>query len=188
MDIVSLIDRSLGGDDDAWRKLVDIILPIVISQCNRCGLSSEEANDIFGEVTYKILKGLPKLKEKEKFPGYVKTITEREIYHFLRDRKTHYKILELIKNTRPPARPKNPEDIFITMELKELIARAREMLPERCRKLLNMVFSDDDRMPISQIARKLGRQESSVRESLYRCLSKMKANVKKLAKDENILY
>lgn len=188
MDIILLINRCLRGNDDAWQTLVDIILPIVISQCNRFGLSSEETNDIFGEVSYKILKGLGNLKEKEKFPGYVKTIAKNEIYHLRRDDKTHDKILKLIKETRPADQANNPEEIFIKKQLEELVSKAHDMMPERCKKLLKMVFSGDDDFSLAQIAKKLGRQESSVRESVYRCMSKLKAILKKLTNDENLLY
>jgi len=188
MDIVSLIDKCLVWDDDAWMELFTLYAPRVLRLCRENRLSSEEAHDILGAVNIKIFENLSGLKEKHKFLAFARTTALHEIRHLQRAEKIHRGLEDIVRDRNYPDPPQNPEENLDKEHQIKLISMALRSLPERCRDLIKMLFYCEEELSLAQIAKMTGRQEPSVRESLKRCIKRLRIILKKVTDDENLLY
>jgi RNA polymerase sigma factor (sigma-70 family) len=186
-DIASLVDGCLEGDENAWAELVSRYQPVVKIICRRYGLSRDESDDIFCEVNWKIFKNLSRLRSKESFIGFVYSTARNEILHLRRADQTHRIIEEKMKELQVPNKGTNAEEKMLKEEREILVGMALQQIPERCLKLINLIFNNENEPSLAEAAKLLMRKESAVRESLQRCYRKVKEILKKISGDENLL-
>jgi RNA polymerase sigma factor (sigma-70 family) len=186
-DIASLVNDCRKGDEDSWAELVNRYKPMVYIMCRKNRLSADESDDIFCEVNRKVFETLDTLRSNESFIGFVYTTAKNEILHFHRANRTHRKLDNEIKEMHIPDPPESAEEKLLKEEREILVAMALEQLPMRCRKLINLIFNDENEPSLAEAAKLLKRHESAVRESLRRCYNKVKIFLKKFSEGENLL-
>ena len=85
----SLIHGLKNQDEGAWRRLLDLYVPLVFSWCRRAGLQSEDCADIMQEVFRSVLGGIAGFRyvsPTDTFRGWLRTITRNKIRDHFRHR------------------------------------------------------------------------------------------------------
>ena len=67
--VVALVTRASGGDQDAWYELVDRYAPLVYTICTRYRLSNHDIEDVGQNVWLLLVEQLGKLREPAALPG-----------------------------------------------------------------------------------------------------------------------
>jgi RNA polymerase sigma-70 factor, ECF subfamily len=86
----SLLGRAKAGEDQAWRRLVDLYAPLLYEWCRRHGLRAEDASDIAQEVFAAVarsIEGFRRDRPNDSFRGWLWTITRNKIRDHFRHRK-----------------------------------------------------------------------------------------------------
>jgi RNA polymerase sigma factor (sigma-70 family) len=167
--VVALVARASGSDQEAWNELVERYAPLVWTICTRYGLSSQDIEDVGQNVWLLLVEQLGRLREPAALPGWLATTTSREC-------------IRVVKSQRPGTRLDNAaqfvddavidEEILIAERNAGLRAALAE-LPEHCRELLAMLFSDPPRS-YAQISTELGIPGGSIGPQRARCLERLR--------------
>lgn len=181
--LASLVDSCRVGDKRAWAELVDRIMPIIFSICNKMRLSGEESFDVFGQVSFLLLKNLNNLKSPEKVLAYVGKITRHEILRITGKANLFRHLDELIIEEMYNSSTETPEQIYQTAEEVEAIMTAVAMLPIKDFRMIQLLFLDRENLSYKEIAAKLDIPVSSIGPTRKRCLKKLM----KIIKDNKLI-
>jgi RNA polymerase sigma factor (sigma-70 family) len=177
--LTMLADRCLKGDDSAWAEMVRIITPSIFGVCKSMRLTREDSLETFGQVSYLLLKILPKLRSPAKILSFVSVTTRREA---LRTRN-RAKILDRILSTKSvyisATQERNPEELLEAKQRRETLVAAVLSLPEKESKLMWSLFFDESRPKYKEISKKLGMPVSSIGPTRARCLEKLRKVLKR---------
>lgn len=84
----SLLGKAKAGEDEAWRRLVDLYSPLLYTWCRRQGLQAEDAKDVAQDVFASVAKSIESFRRDrpgDSFRGWLWTITSHKIRdHFRR--------------------------------------------------------------------------------------------------------
>lgn len=86
MDIVEMVRAAAGGSQQAWDRLVERFMPLVISVTRGFHLSSKDVEDISQNVWLRLIEHIAALREPRALPGWIATTTRREAIRVLRSR------------------------------------------------------------------------------------------------------
>jgi RNA polymerase sigma factor (sigma-70 family) len=172
--ISNLVERCRNGEGDAWEELIDRVAPVVFGICGRMRLSREESFDIFGQVSYLLLKKLGSLKSAEKVLTYVATMTRREIYALNRKSKIIQHLGKYVTDDIHDLSGNSPEDIFEATRRSEAVMKAISLLPIRDYLLIKALFFDSSNPSYEEIAGRLKVGVSSIGPLRARSLEKLK--------------
>ena len=173
MSLTELIRKCIEGDERSWCELMDLITPIILSVCQKSRLTQEETGDVFGQVSYKLLKNLKNVKTAGKFFNYVGTIAARESVNIYRRAKLDEKAVEQVFKTIYDYKPLTPEEIYVYSRRLEILTRAMTKLPDREYRLLKALYLDDCGSSYKEIAERLEMPISSIGPIRARGLSKL---------------
>ena len=173
MALTELIKKCIAGDESSWIELMDFITPIILSVCRKNRLTKEETGDVFGQVSYKLLKNLRNIKSAGKLLSYVGTIAAREAVNIYRRTKLDEKAMEQVCRTIYDFKPLTPEEIYAHSRRLEILTRAMMKLPRREYSLLKALYLDADSATYKDVAEKLDMPISSIGPTRARGLSRL---------------
>ena len=85
---LSLLERSLGGETEAWNRLDDIYAPMIYRWVRECGVQPNDACDLTQDVFVRVFRNLGKFEQGPgRFRGWLWTITRNVIRDFVRQRE-----------------------------------------------------------------------------------------------------
>lgn len=180
--IAALIDRCRSGDERAWHRLIDFVAPYIFAICSRSRLTRDESFDVFGQVSFQLIKSIERLEDPARIFSFVGTITRREIYAFFQKISQTDFIDDEMASAIPDKQSKSPEEDMVLLEKRSLLLEAMSALPERDYKLMKMLYFDPEQPSYKTIARKLGMPVSSVGPIRGKVLKKLY----KLLKDKEL--
>lgn len=79
------------GEAEAWRHLVDLYSPLILSWCRRCGLGREDSADLLQDVFATVAKNIASFRRDQPggtFRGWLRIIARNRIRLFYRRRKS----------------------------------------------------------------------------------------------------
>jgi RNA polymerase sigma factor (sigma-70 family) len=175
-----LIVACLGGDSAAWETLITRYQRLIYSIPMKARLSPDDAADIFQSVCLKLYEKLSTLRDHERVSSWLITTTTREVWrvaaHNRRDAKATASgdeedsdVVSRIPSTGPLA-----DEQRQALEREQIVRQSVEALPERCRKLVTMLFYEKDELSYADIARRMNMPVPSVGPTRARCLEKLK--------------
>jgi len=126
-----LVQRAQRGDVEAFGKLVGSFQDAVFGAACAMVQNFHDAEEIAQEAFVLAYQELPRLREPEKFPGWLRRITMTACNRFLRSRKISHQDLSTVIDI--PADLPRPDIAVETNELKEQILREIGALSERNR-------------------------------------------------------
>lgn len=177
-----LVRDCLRGDEAAWDELLGRYRRLIYSIPVKCGLSAADAADIFQIVCIRLLEKLDELRDHTKLASWISTTTARECW-----RVKAGPIREMMALDDPASDLRGlpqvfglPEDTFQKMEEQHLIRMAVQALPERCRKLLTLLFYEKEDWTYEAIAEEMEMPVASIGPNRARCLEKLKIHLKRL--------
>ena len=177
----NLIRACLKGQAAAWEALIDRYAALIYSLCLRSGLSQADAEDVFQDVSVILLDHLGDLRDTKRLAGWLVSTTKREIWR-VQGRKrpqlaTELGAAEWVWENAEGAfseRPDSPEKDVLELESQQMMRDALTRLPERCRRLLNLLYHTDAPPDYRDIANLFGMPVGSVGPTRARCLQSLR--------------
>ena len=179
-----LVDRCLANSPGAWEEFLRRYANLIYSTLIRkVSLDPADQEDAFQNAVVAIYESLPKLKDPSLIVSWIVQITYRQGINRIRRRaRRRESALDDFTEAQIHAE-RASEDAGdapvdeVRIEL-ERAQRAREMLeaaPERCRRLLRLLFYADPPLAYQEIARREGIPIGSIGPTRARCLEKLRA-------------
>lgn len=175
-----LIAACLGGEQAAWDALIRRYQRLIYSIPLKSRLSQDDAADVFQAVCLKLYEKLATLREHDKISSWLITTTTRESWrvsaHSRREPQpsTTDDENETDSLAQLPAAGPLADEQHEVLERQQAVRGAIEMLSERCRDLLTMLFYEQEESSYAEIARRMVMPVPSVGPTRARCLEKLK--------------
>ena len=175
-----LVASCLSGESSAWEALIHRYQRLIYSIPIKKGFSAVDAADVFQSVCVLLLEKLSTLRKHDKIASWLMTTTTRECWRVAaqwrregpaetRDPDDHRDKLSEMADSKPLA-----EEESVLLERQQILRQAIDGLPDRCRRLISMLFYDKDDPSYADIARSLKIPVASVGPTRARCLEKLK--------------
>lgn len=171
-----LIKACRSGDEAAWEKIVYKYQNLLYSIPRRAGFSRDFASDVLQEVFTALFEKLDTLENPEFLRAWLVTTTQYKTLQLIyREKRGKYKSIDdegeslfEIPDSQLP-----PDEIFIRLEKETQIEFALTSIDERCRRLLTMLYLDQDSASYADIAQILNIPLGSIGPTRARCLKKL---------------
>lgn len=142
----------------------------------KSGLTPEDADDVMQNVFITVLRRLESLRDPERFSSWLITTTRRESWRYKKTQREHTFEDDLQIEDDSPSAVEN----VIAWEQSLLTHQGLLRLGERCRKLLTMLFLDEDKSSYEQISADLGIAVGSIGPIRSRCLKQLRGHLLEL--------
>ncbi len=169
-----LIAACLTGEAAAWEALILRYQRLIFHIPLRMGFSQTDAEDIFQNVSLKLCLHLSELRDTERLAGWIAQVARQEGMRLLRRKSTIG-----LEDAEALADNRLPEEDLLAAEQVHLLRLALERLPEKCQKLLGLLYSEET-TPYATISQQLGVPVGSIGPQRARCLERLKKNWEEL--------
>ena len=182
-----LVRACLAGDRQAWEALIHRYERLLYSIPLRCGLTRDDADDVFQTVCVKLLENLDKLRDEAYLTGWLITTARRESWRVqrLRGRDAPFaepepgeageSSLDSLADEDPL-----PQEEMIRLEEAQMVRVAMRELEERCRTLLELLYHADPELSYAEIAQRLNVSVGAIGPTRGRCLQKLRRVLERL--------
>ncbi|MBI4468727.1 MAG: sigma-70 family RNA polymerase sigma factor [Acidobacteria bacterium] len=184
-DDLDLIRGCLRGSSPAWEELIRRHQRLIYSIPFKCGLSSDDAADVFQTVCLRLLENLQTLRDERKLVAWIATTTTRECWRVKAGKDRIRVSLDDDELDLPQLAESAgiSEDLLMHLQRQHIVRTGLERMPERCRKLLHFLFYEKDDWTYEAIAEEMSIPVSSIGPTRGRCLAKLKAELKRMGLD-----
>ncbi len=176
-----LVSRCLRGDATAWEALVQRYQRLVYAIVRRMGVDEHGAADVFQTVFSRLVQHLSRIHEPAHLQAWIVTTAKREAL-LQRERSLRTVSMTLADDDDGAATPEwevadgaqLPDEALDELQQLNQLRESMEKLDQRCRELLAMLFSEDDKVAYDEVAAKLGMSVGSIGPTRARCLTKLR--------------
>ncbi len=161
-----LIRRCIEGDQEAWKELVRRYERLIYSIALRICRDSETAADVLQQVCLELYQRLDEVRNTATLPSWIATVTRRKSCDYWRSCQPAEPLLD--------DGSADSEDIFANIERQHTLERAMASLPERNRRLMQMLYMSDRDYSYQEIAQELGMPVASIGPTRIRSLKKLR--------------
>lgn len=177
--IHSLVQSAQRGDAEAFGKLVETFQDAVFGAAYTIVRSFHDAQDIAQEAFILAYEELPRLREPEKFPGWLRRITTTACSRFLRSRKAVHQDLSTVMDT-PTGLP-GPDAVAEAHEVKDMVLGEIHALSEKNRLVTTLYFING--YSYNEISDFLEVPTSTVKSRLHESRKILQGRLMEMAKD-----
>jgi RNA polymerase sigma factor (sigma-70 family) len=174
-----LIKACLKGDAEAWATLIDKYKNLIYSIPVKFGMY-QDAADIFQAVCVDLMSELPNLREHRALP---KWLIQTCYHRCLQQRRIAGRHVELEpEHAEKPADNAElalPEQMLVQLEQEQLLRDIVAEMPERCERMIQMLFFETPARPYDDVAKELGVATGSIGFIRGRCLAQLKKQLEK---------
>lgn len=170
-----LVDRCLHGETDAYAVLVEryqgAVYATAFYYVGRYGV----AEDVAQEAFWAAYRGLPHLKDRDKFGAWLKEVTTRTAANWLRRQSPRLKYETPLPHRRTVSIADvqaGPSGSLEGQELFERVQNAVDTLPERYR--LPVILRYMQELSYEEISRFTGESQDEVRGILHRASHRLR--------------
>ena len=160
-----LIERCIKGDHDAWESLVSRYQRLVYSVAHALCPTREDASDVFQQTWLELYQHLHELRHVAALPAWLMTVTRRRSYATIRS---------LRGSEQLPEEVPDQSDLINNIEDEHMLERALSQMPDRCRKLINLLYFDPKEPSYQEVAEAMDMPEASIGPTRARCLEKLR--------------
>jgi RNA polymerase sigma factor (sigma-70 family) len=160
-----LVERCLKGDQAAWKALVTRYQRLVYSVAHSLCAQPDDVSDVFQQVWMELYQHLANVRNIDALPAWLITVTRRRCYAMMHSRRGTEPLTEEI--------PDLSEELA-HVEREHTLERALDRLPDRCRRLIDLLYFDAREPSYLQIAEAMGMPEASIGPTRARCLEKLR--------------
>lgn len=169
-----LVQRSRGGDEDAFAQLVMQNQSGIFALLLRMTRDQEEAVDLAQDTFLRAWRALPSFREEARFGTWLYRIAYNVcLNRRLVDRGDRAE-LELVETVRAPAGDE-PSERFAQRERRELLARSIDRLLPRHKLVLHLFYWAD--LSYEEIASILRMPVGTVKTHLFRAKAELRAHL-----------
>lgn len=169
-----LIEKCRQGQQDAWEQLFSRYERLVFSIALKYGLTRDDAVDI-AQITFTTLvQHLDRLTPDSNLGGWLATVARRHTFHHLRKYKREFLGTEedvaeshFLLNT--PG-----SDAITYWDQVDWLNQGLDLLDERCRKLLLLLYFAEEKPAYEEVAAQLGLRLGSIGPIRGRCLDRLR--------------
>jgi RNA polymerase sigma factor (sigma-70 family) len=169
-----------NGSKKAWEALIRRFQRLIYTIPRRAGLSDDQAADVFQVVFSRAFEKLDSISQPERIQAWLVTTAKRETLAMLRQGKRTVSISTNdddedstpfdIEDESPL-----PDEMLEQLQLQRQLRAAVEQLDPKSREFVKLVFLQDEPMPYSEAAKRLGISEGSIGPTRTRCMEKLRA-------------
>lgn len=167
-----LVKACVAGDEAAWSELIDRYKNLIFSIPIRCGLSHDDASDVYQTVCADLVTELSRLKKPGALPAWLIQVTLRKC--FRRSRELQRFTDDEPEDLEAPPDGAFPQKLLEELEQEKAVRDALAQLTPRCQRLIRMLFFETPCRPYAEVARQLGLAPGSIGFIRGRCLEKMR--------------
>jgi RNA polymerase sigma factor (sigma-70 family) len=172
-----LVRECLQGDEQAWSALIEKYKNLIYSIPVKLGIH-QDAPDIFQAVCLDLLADLPKLREPRALPKWL----IQNCYHkCLRQRRQSEKQVAFDNESENlgASDADLPQDLLVQLQREQIVRDVISELPERCGRMIRMLFFESPPRPYNLIATELGLATGSIGFIRGRCLARLRKQLEK---------
>lgn len=175
-----LVQDCLDGKEDAWLALVDRFKNLIYSIPLKCGLSADDAAEIFQSVCLSLLSELSKIRDPQALPAWLIQVTSRRCSQWQREQQQYLAAddEEMETHVDKKSRELSAEQVRET-ELEQVLREALAGLSLQCRQLIEMLFYESPPRPYEEVAAALGLATGSIGFTRKRCLEYLRKNLER---------
>ena len=163
-----LIAACLAGEAAAWEALILRYQRLIFHIPLRMGFTQADAEDIFQNVSLKLCLHLSELRDTERLAGWIAQVARQEGLRLLRRKPTTG-----LEDAEALADEHLPDEDLLAAEQAHFVRQALERLPEKCQRLLGLLYADEA-TPYAEISQQLGIPVGSIGPQRARCLERLK--------------
>lgn len=167
-----LAQACLDGDETAWVALVQRYRRLIYTIPLRFGMSPTATEEVFQEVCLALLQHLHTVRDRSRLSSWIVTVTRRTCIEHWRRSSVSSGADGLAEQV--DERNSDLEERLLNLERRHTLQRALEQLDERCRRLLEALFLNDNPPSYEEIAQEMGMPAGSVGPTRARCLDKLR--------------
>ncbi len=161
-----LVARCRGGEDDAWRELVERFSRYVYAIAIQAfRLPEHDAEDVFQEVFARVYERLDSLREDEAFRPWIGQLTRRVCIDRLRSGTREQPAEDELAEVAD-------EDMLSQLEEAFDVHDALAALPEHCQEILDRFFARDE--SYRAIGEALELPAGTIASRISRCLVRLR--------------
>ena len=177
-----LIGRCLKGDQEAWSALIDKYKNLIYSIPIKLGMY-QDAGDIFQSVCVDLLSELPRLREHRALPKWLMQTCYHKCLHYQRaaDRLVELAPEGADSDAALPASSADdlPGHMLVQLEQEQILRDAISELPEKCERMVRLLFFEFPPRPYENIAEELGMATGSIGAIRGRCLAYLRKHLER---------
>lgn len=175
-----LIQACLSGDAEAWDALIERYEGFIYSQALHCDLPPAEASDVFQDVCLRLYHHLDELRDTSRLAGWISSTTRREAW----------RVGKRLRSTLSTDNPElnltlenglgltqsddnNLENTVLAAADRALVWQAMDSLPDQCRQLLTLLYSNESCATYSEITQNMNLPAGSIGPTRARCLKRL---------------
>lgn len=171
----SIIKQLINGNEKAFKQLFLFYSPKVYNFCRRFSLDRFESEEIVQIVFTSVWENRGRIDITKSFVAYLFTAARNQILNNLKKKVYLQGFIEYTLFHDTDYDYVTEETIFFK-ELNELLEKAIEQLPPRCREIF--LLSRSQELSYREIAEKLSITESTVNTQITKALSHIRNQLK----------
>lgn len=172
-DDARLVEQCLEGNADAWDALIEKYKRLIYAIPFRYGATSSDADDVFQNVCIELYDELPRLRNTGAIRSWLTTVTCRQSLRWKQRYQRRGETSFEPANDTGPADAPLPE--IEQIERGQIVHDALARIPERCQRMLRLLFFEDPPRPYDEVATALGLARGSIGFIRGRCMEKLRA-------------
>ncbi len=179
----ALIQRCRAGEAAAWSTLVRRYQRLIYTVPRRAGLDDGAAADVFQTCFQRLFEHLDRLDDATRVRAWLVTTAKRETLRLL-ERARRMPLAEAAGADHdgaaedPLAQVADPAPLqdaqLAALQEHDRLRQAVDRLDPRARQFIELLFLQDEPLPYSEIAARLGIPEGSIGPTRARCLAKLR--------------
>lgn len=176
---LSLLSRCRGGDLAAFEELCACIQHDLYAFLLSLVRNHEDAADIHQECLVRMFRSLPKLRELDRFPGWLMRMAVNQTHTF-REKANRVQVLPIgaesetaFQPVAGAAGPQSPREASAARELQALLQQAMEALPPRQQTAIALY--EVEQMSVREISQVMECSEGAVKFHLHEARKKLRA-------------
>lgn len=179
----ALVQRCRAGEAAAWSTLVRRYQRLIYTVPRRAGLDEAAAADVFQTCFQRLFEHLDRLDDTSRVRAWLVTTAKRETLRLL-ERARRMPLAEAAAGADgdvvedalaqvPDPAPLQDAQLAALQE-HDRLRQAVDRLDPRARQFIELLFLQDEPLPYSEIAARLGIPEGSIGPTRARCLAKLR--------------
>ena len=172
-----LVAECLRGNEDAWGAVIEKYKKLVYSAPLKYRMTPQDAGDIFQEVWVDLYAELGNLRKPGALGGWLISVASHKCYQWKRRRLLEGEQQQGGLDREPRSREMLFPEWKEQAERSQLLRDTVAVLPERCQRMVQMLFYEDPPMPYADVARTLGLAQGSIGFIRGKCLDKLRARL-----------
>lgn len=177
-----LLAACRAGRQAAWAVLVRRYQRLIYTVPRRAGLGEAQAADVFQFAFARLFEHLHRIADPSRVQAWLVTTAKRETLRLIEESR---RIVDLAPADggdeaaedpleRLPDEAPLPEALLDDLQQQDRVRRAVERLDPRSRLFVELLFLQEEPLPYSEIAARLGMAEGSIGPTRARCLEKLR--------------